>query len=209
MSYFKKLAVLLCTYLLNLPLTQADIVIDTQFSEPAKMCFSQTSLRAEPNKFNSIMLDHYLIVSKEHHFKRGLVFVGFRLKSQPDALWLFDGTNWVKRSDFDSLTAFIPNEYNRLPTGQLQPVMPTFVSSYPIDVSSYVGDGELWVGYGLSSETRTSQESFDEMMSNGRSRLIWEIGNPQVATAGDLVFSNMICLSITEMTEIIPLVTTQ
>ncbi|MBK6619028.1 MAG: hypothetical protein IPG31_11975 [Nitrosomonas sp.] len=70
------------------------------------MCFPQTSLRAEPNKFNNIMLDHHLIISEEDHFKEGLVFVGFRLKSQPDTLWLFDGENWMKHSDADSLRPF-------------------------------------------------------------------------------------------------------
>lgn len=105
-----------------------------------------------------------------------------------------------------------------LPTGQLQPIMRIFVSNYPINVSTFVGDGELWVGYGVSSvpypkgaispcdsecpEGNTSQEIFDEMMSSGRFRLIWEIGNPKVATTGDLGLPNTICLSIPEMTEI-------
>ncbi|UJP00513.1 MAG: hypothetical protein LZF64_01630 [Nitrosomonas sp.] len=224
MSYFKKLAVS-CVFLLGTPLAQADYEFNTKFSEPGKMCFPQTSLRAEPNKFSNIMLDHYLIVSKEDHFKGGLVYVGFRLKSQPDELWLFDGANWVKRSDSDSPSPFIPREYASLPTGQLQPIMHTFVSNYPIDASAFVGDGELWVGYGVSSVPlpkgaispcdsecpggNTSQEIFDEMMSSGRFRLIWEIGNPQVATVGDLGLPSTICLSIPEMTEIEHILTTQ
>ncbi len=229
MSYFKKFSASLCISLFCIPLTQADQEITTKFSEPGKMCFPQTSLHAEPNKLNSIMLDHYLIISKEDHFKEGLVFVGFRLKSQPDALWLFDGTNWIKHNDSDSPKPFIPHEYTTLPTGQLQPVMPTFVSNFPVDVSAYIGDGELWVGYGLSTDERmpqeltdiepignseiikrrTLQETFDEMISSERFNLVWEIGNPKVVTAGDLGFPNTICLSITELTEIIHIVTTQ
>ncbi len=225
MSYFKKWAAS-CVFLLGTPLAQADQEFNTKFSEPGKLCFPQTSLRAEPNKFSSIMLDHYLIVSKEDHFKEGFVYVGFRLKSQPDALWLFDGANWVKHSDSDSPSPFIPQEHMGLPTGQLQPIMHTFVSNYPIDVSAFVGDGELWVGYGVSPvplpkgeiiacddecpRGNSLQEVFDEMMSNRRFRLIWEIGNPQVATFGDPSLSpNTICLSIPEMTEIEHILTTQ
>ncbi|MEY3121177.1 MAG: hypothetical protein RI993_2 [Pseudomonadota bacterium] len=210
MSYFRKLSVLLCIFLFCISLAQADFTETTRFSEPGRMCFPQTSLRAEPNKFNNIMLDHHLIISEEDHFKEGLVFVGFRLKSQPDTLWLFDGENWMKHSDADSLRPFfLPGGHTTPPEGQLQPVMPTFVSNYPIDVSEYIGDGELWVGYGLSSETRTSQESFDEMINSERFNLVWEIGNPKVATAGDLGLPNTICLSITELTRIIHTITTQ
>ena len=209
MSYFKKLSALLCIFLFCISLAQADQEITTKFSEPGKMCFPQTSLHAEPNKFNSIMLDHYLIISKEDHFKEGLVFVVFRIKSQPNALWLFDGENWMKHSDADSPKPFLPHGYTTLPTGQLQPVIPTFISSYPIDVSEYIGDGELWVGYGLSSETRTPQEAFDEMINSERFNLVWEIGNPKVATASDLGLPNTICLSITELTRIIHTITTQ
>jgi len=149
MSYFKKLSALLCIFLFCISLAQADQEITTKFSEPGKMCFSQTSLYAEPNKFNNVMLNHYLIVSKENHFKAGDVFVGFRLKSQPQTLWLYDGVNWlINNSTSNPPNAISLNPFTHL--GQfLQPVIPISISNYPIDVSAYIGDGEILVGYGL------------------------------------------------------------
>ncbi len=228
MPYFKKFSASLCFSLLSISLVQAGFKTTTKLSEPGKMCFPQTSLHAEPNnnKFNGVMLNHYLIVSKEDHFREGLVFVGFRSKSQPDALWLFDGENWIKHDGTDLPNPFLPRSYVTLPTGRLQPVIPTSISNFPVDANAYIGDGEIWVGYGLSSRTvdklesgdtppasspssETSQDIFKEMTNNGRFNLIWEIGNPKVATAGDLGLPKTICLSITELTEIDDMVTTQ
>lgn len=209
MSFVKKLSVLLYSSLLCITLAQADELITTELSEPGKICFPQTSLRAEPNKFNNIMLDHYLIIPKENHFKEGFVFVGFRMKNQQDTLWLFDGKDWTKHNDVDAPKPFIPYEYNFLPLGKLHPVMATFVSNYPIDVSAYTGNGEVWVGYGLTSETRTLQEAFDDMIKNQRFNLIWEVGNQRLTNVSDFGIPNTICLSITELTERIYLVTTQ
>ena len=91
----------------------------------------------------------------EHHFKEGLVFVGFRLNSRPDELWLFSREkNWAKYPNGlidSSPEPFIP-PVQTLPTGQLQPIMPTTISMVPIDASAYVGDGdgEILIGYSLN-----------------------------------------------------------
>ena len=48
--------------------SSADIVIETKFSEPGRMCFPQTSLHAKSNKWDSVMLNHHVIISKQDHF---------------------------------------------------------------------------------------------------------------------------------------------
>lgn len=205
MLYFNRLITLLCILLMNISLAQATEV-NTKFSAPGKMCFPQTSLYTQLEEFKSVMFEHYLIVSKGDHFKDGDVYVGFRLKSQPETLWLYDGGNWIK-NDSNNVIASAFDTRQGIQYGQLQPIIPTSISHYPIDVSTYVGDGQLWVGYGLRSASGTLQESFDEMMSSGRFNLIWKVGEP-LMSPGDLVDVSTICLSITEMTEIIPLIQT-
>ena len=137
----------------------------------------------------------------EHHFKEVLVFVGFRLNSRPDELWLFSREkNWVKYPNDlidSSPEPFIPQVQN-LPTGQLQPIMPTTISMVPIDASAYVGDGEILVGYSLNLSTNSSVEIFNEMIRNNRFERILEIGKRLYS--GEFSPSN-ICLTITEMTE--------
>ncbi len=202
MFHFKKLTALLCISLLGISPTQADQEIITKFSEPGKICFPQTSLYAEHNKFNNVMLNHYLIVSKENHFKAGDAFIGFRLKNQPQTLWLYDGVNWINSNSTNNPpNAISLNPFTQL--GQfLQPVIPISISNYPIDVSEYVGDCEVCAGYGLRSEEATTQESFDEMVNSSRFSRIWEIGGN---IGNELTGPSIICLNITEITEIIPL----
>lgn len=189
----------------------ADVVINTKFSAPGKMCFLQTSLHInKDNDLSKIMLSHYLIVPQEDHFKAGALFVGFRLKSQPETLWLYDGDQvkgWSKY-DVTNVSAFLPSPYvhsggTSFGVG-LQPITPVYISSYPVDVSAYIDDGEVWVGYGLSTE---ETKPFDEMMNSKRFQLIWEIGKPLAGT--ELVDISTICIAITEMTKFIPLATTQ
>ncbi len=184
--------------------TQANDEINTKFTSPGKICFSQTNLYAETGNFKSVMLNHYLIVRKEDHYKTGDVFVGFRLKSQPDVLWLYNGgVSWIKQEK-GKVPEFFRNSA-QIPFDQLQPVIPTSIFHHPIDVSPYVGDGELWIGYGLRSESETAQVSFDEMLSSNRFNLIWEIGNSVIPP---IIGSSVICLTITEMTEYSPLLST-
>lgn len=76
--------------LINGVAAQADTV---KFSAPAEYCFPQTSIRSESGKFDKIFLDHNLIINEQDHFKVGDIFVGFRRKSQPEILWLTNGTS--------------------------------------------------------------------------------------------------------------------
>lgn len=176
-----------------------------QFSEAGKLCFPQTFLYAEHNDRDRVMLDHFLIVPEEDHFKEGLVYVGFRLKSQPDELWLFNGLEWIKNSDSDYPAPFITSVRNGFETIELQPVIQTFISNYPVNVSAHVGDGELWVGYGLIEEGADrssvviSPIAFDNMIKHQRFNRIWEIGKPINIDDFGMVDQSNICLTITEL----------
>ncbi len=178
---------------------QADVV---QYSAPAEYCFPQTSVRSEFRKFDKIILDHNLVVNQQDHFKTGDVFVGFRRKSQPDALWLTNGSRWVNAADnseSESLAypVILPNS-----DGTLQPVMPVTLSREPIDVSTYVEDGEVWVGYGLKVEGESWKKSFEDMMSDQRYKRIWDITG---LTPESGLPANMptICLKASEMRTVV------
>ncbi|WP_374563505.1 hypothetical protein, partial [Nitrosomonas sp.] len=101
--------------------TQANDEINTKFTSPGEICFPQSYLYAETNNFKSVMLKHYLIVRKEDHYKTGDVFVGFRLKSQPDELWLYNGgVSWIMHEN-GKVPKFFANSA-QIPFAQLQPV---------------------------------------------------------------------------------------
>lgn len=72
------------------------------------------------------------------------------------------------------------------------------LSHEPIDARNYVGDGEVWVGYGLKAENETWKKSYEDMMSNNRFSKIWDItgSTPASGLPGDLP---TICLTTTEM----------
>ncbi len=168
----------------------ADIIESIPLPEPGKICFPQTELHAEwpvgaaKLRMDQVMLTHYLLVPEHDRFKSGHVFVGFRLQSQPEKLWLFNGYNWELKEAAIGLNFNSYNNWLRSLEGyagssvSLQPIIPIRVSNYPIDVSTFVGDGELLVGYGLSSTEHDSggREAFDEMIQSDRFRRIWRVG---------------------------------
>jgi len=196
--------------------SQADSAGTTKFSAPAEYCFPQTSIRSELGKFDKVTLDHNLIVNEQDHFKTGDIFVGFRRKSQSDALWLTNGTAWFNATDDDitpktypiflpdknfppDMSIIFPDSYGIY--SKLQPVMPITLSrDEPIDASTYIGDGEVWVGYGLRTEEEDWKKSFKNMMENQRFQKIWEISG-STPSYGVLVLNapSAICLTATEM----------
>lgn len=201
----------------------AHIVDSIPLSEPGKICFPQTQLHAkfpvgsDGPRMDQVMLTHYLLVPEQDRFKAGHVFVGFRLQNQPGKLWLFNGSSWELKetaimlnfsSDNDALRN-LEDYTGREVVVPLQPVIPIRISNYPVDVSAFVGDGELLVGYGLSStgDDNLGQEAFDEMMANNRFWRIWRVGElhfeqvPGVRTGGLL---ETICLEASKIHIITP-----
>lgn len=186
----------------------ADIVNKVPLSSPGKMCFPQTSLHAESPidengyRLDKVMFTHYLIIPKEDHFKKGAVFVGFRLKSQPEKLWLFDGYEWKIMSDDEPQAFFGPTTFGIEDIHTLQPITKTYISDFPLDVSEYADDGELMVGYGMMPESGTVRDAFNEMyQTSNRFKVLWQIGNHLPNTLLETV-----CLDISGMTVTIPTV---
>ncbi|WP_333873365.1 hypothetical protein [Methylobacter sp.] len=161
----------------------AQAVTTTEFTAPTGYCFQQTVLRGAPDKTT---LEHNLIIATADHFKNGNVFVGFRRRSQPDALWLLN--NNLKWSAYDSGNPIDFDPYQLTTTG-LQPVMPVPIIPLPLDLTAFSGDGELLVGYGLGTN---AADSFQDMVNNQRYSVVWIIGG------GDPI-SKLICLTATEM----------
>ncbi|MBF6650177.1 hypothetical protein [Methylobacter sp. BlB1] len=176
------------TCLLSAAISQADPKYTTVFSEPVEYCFEQTSLRGGLDR---AILEHHLIVPPEDHFKLGEVFVGFRRKSEPDKLWLYGiFGNWIDSND----TQYI---YSRsvYSMRKLEPVIDVSIFLDPTDVTEFVGDGEIWVGYGLrKDESATEEDSFQDMMDNQRYYRLWQIG-------GSIEKNSTVCLTAIQMEE--------
>ncbi|MGJ0431539.1 hypothetical protein [Methylobacter sp.] len=176
------------TCLLSAAISQAEPKYTTVFSEPMEYCFEQTSLRGGLDR---TIQDHHLIVPPEDHFKLGDVFVGFRRKSEPDKLWLYGiFGNWIDSNDTQYL--YSRSVYSMR---KLEPVIDVSIFLDPTDVTEFVGDGEIWVGYGLrKGETSTEEDSFQDMMDNQRYYRLWQIG-------GSIEKNSTICLTATQMEE--------
>lgn len=52
------------------------------------------------------------------------------------------------------------------PYNILQPIVPTYISDFPINVQAYANDGELLVGYGITNDSLSIQEVFNEISQN-------------------------------------------
>jgi hypothetical protein len=176
------------TCLLSAAISQAEPKYTTVFSEPVEYCFEQTSLRGGLDR---TILEHHLIVPPEDHFKLGEVFVGFRRKSEPDKLWLYGiFRNWIAS---DNNQYLYPKA--TIPVSKLEPVIEVPIFLDPTDVTEFVGDGEIWVGYGLrKGETSTEEDAFQDMMDNQRYYRLWQIG-------GSIEKNSTVCLTATQMEE--------
>lgn len=193
-----KLAAAICLYgIVSLGHAQT-----TVFTTPAQYCFPQSEWRGDESK---LVFDHHLLVARDEHFKNGDVFVAFRLRDDPERLFL-------QSSD----GVWSPHEAGTEPpgyfSGVLQPVMRLSVIPQPTDVTAFqLGAdsdtpangsppsssssmvGQLLVGYGLRADgASTRRESFQDMLNNQRYSVVWTVGAPK-RTAG------FVCLTATQM----------
>ncbi len=124
-----------------------------------------------PSTFNY----HQLITQSADQFASGDVFVTLRLKSRPNVFWLYQGGGkWAK---------YDPNDTGKSPvayySAELQPLMKisiTLPSKKKLPALNN-GDWELHVGYGLrTSNSATIGDSFLDMISNSRDKIVWVAG---------------------------------
>ena len=173
--------------LLSTVISQADNTT-TVFTKPPlpRYCFPQSEWRGG---LAQATFDYRLILAEGDFIKHGDVFVAFRLKSKPDALWLYDhNRNWVA---YDPNT----NPVASYSSGTLEAILQVPIIPQPTDLTALSGDGELYVGYGLrNNASATVQDSFQEMLSNQRYSLVWEIGPQEPMWTS-------VCLTVTQVDE--------
>ncbi len=186
------------TCMLAVSTSQAAMYSTTVFTKPGQYCVARSEWRGG---LSQATFDHHLSIAGNDQFKNGDVFVGFRLRSRPDTLWLSEGGG--KWSVYDAskdpvayyiqgtdLQPVLPSSILPLPT-ELQPVMRISIIPQPTNLTAFSGDGELLVGYGLRNNTAaTVKDSFQDMVNNHRFSVVWSIGAP-------LEHLGPICLTIT------------
>lgn len=157
------------------------------FKIPADYCMSQNEWRGG---LSHATFQHHLLIAESDLETSKDIFVGFRLKSKPGALWLSNGTSWFAYEAGANPTSFIPFLIDPL---RLLMIIDLEIIPEPVDLSALVGDGELLVGYGLRNNTTdTAKESFQEMINHQRFSVVWKIGAQPKYLA--------ICLNSTGMT---------
>ncbi len=143
----------------------ADIVETTTSSALTTYCVPQTQVRGN---YENLVIDHNIVIPAVDHFKSGDIFVGARLKSRPDELWLLTGIAWKKINSATDLRNAHYRNFSQLPL-----VAPVSIFHYPTDISEMAGDLEIWVGYGLGPVTASAEDTFNEMTMSQRYELLW------------------------------------
>lgn len=196
MNPFIERVFLLTAFSTGTSLCLADIVETIESTEPTSYCVAQTEVRGE---YESLVINHNMIIPPVDHFKVGDIFVGARLKSQPDALWLLTGVAWRKINNTVDLRNSHYKHFEQLPM-----VAPVSIFNNPIDLTGVVGDAQIWVGYGLRSVTESAVESFNEMTMSGRYELLWEaLPSPYKPASGVGSPYASICFEITAIRKIV------
>lgn len=149
----------------------------TVFPAPVQYCFPKGVLRGG---LSQTTLDYNFVVPAGDQLKQGHIFVGFRMRSSGN-VWLYGLGAWAA---YDSAA---PVPYY---SGELPPILPLHIIPAPTNLTSFAGDGEVLVGYGLGA---TTSSSIQDMISNQRYSTIWQLGTQPL-------YSN-ICLTTTQMTE--------
>lgn len=177
----------------------------TIFSEPAEYCFPDTVVHREfTDRGFAMNLAYHVLIPNEDLAGPGDIYVGARFKNRPDELWLLSGTIW--RTAENSKVGW-PTVYTRFDE-QLPPIFRVSVYYDPAAIAS-LGDGEIWIGYGLRNDPvptpKAFQESFDEMMRNERYNLFWEILPGKTPLPGKVhPDSATLCLETTQMIRTVP-----
>ncbi|MDY6981729.1 MAG: hypothetical protein SV422_01440 [Pseudomonadota bacterium] len=192
----------LCTNVAWAQVVIADPPQTTVFKEPQEYCFAQTSLTPELNDLGShyLRFSYHLLVGEEHQGRPGDIYVGARFRNRPDEWWLFSGAVW---RNAQHPTVPWPTAYVRF-DDKLPAIWPVSLWYDPEALAS-LGEGEIWIGYGLRDDPvptqQAFQESFDEMLRSRRYSLFWEIKPEATPRPGKLhAESSTICLKATEMT---------
>lgn len=173
----------------------ANEIETTESADTTTFCLPQTQVRGG---FENLVIDHNKIIPADDHFKSGDIFVGARLKSDPESLWLLSGITWRRINNVDDLHRSQYQYFEQLPM-----VVPISVFNSPFDARGLIGDVEVWIGYGLRSVTESAIVSFNEMTMSGRHQLLWEaLPSPYLPASGIHNGFADICLETTRVRKI-------
>lgn len=146
-------------------------------------CFDKLVVRGNPAHTT---LDYVLVIpNEEDQQKVGDIFVGFRRKSNPDTLWL--------QGFFDSWSLYDSSKdpVAVLSTSSLPPVLQLNIINIPVDLTAFLGDGEVLVGYGRRTNTSSGiKDSFDDMVASKHYSVVWVVSSQRAG-------SERLCLNAT------------
>lgn len=161
-----------------------------------KYCFPQGVWSGD---ISNLTIHYHLIVPREDQGKYGDIFLGFRKESQPDNLWLF-GFN-MSNTGNATRSSWVQYDKKQAPVvysmGQYIPAITKVnIISKAVNLRQLEGDGEVLVGYGLRKNEHTTSptDSFREMMSNNRLKVVWKFDSKQSTN-----FGNWTCIKFTEV----------
>lgn len=168
----------------------ADITETIDSVEPTTYCVPQTLVRGG---YQNLVIDHNMIIPPADHSKKGDIFVGARLKSQPEVLWLLKGISWQQITSSADLRNAQHLSFEHFPL-----LIPVSIFYTPTDVSQFVGDLEIWIGYGLRSATESAEDAFNEMTASERYEILWRaLPSPYSPQSGVHSPSASLCLETT------------
>lgn len=174
-NYFN---LVICLALMSLPLfSKAVSITASELDEPETLCFDKTIARGD---LSQRTFDYNFVVNEEDFGKRGLVFVGFRLRSNPDKVLLMHGYSEINSRGW---TEYVPGQL--LPEGAgiwLSAVNQIDILHTPTNLSEFEDDGEILVGYGLRIyEDDSNEDIFQEMLLNERFSVVHRLGEQSVS----------------------------
>lgn len=167
--------------------TYAGAVDAIELSEPQMLCFDKSVARGDLTQFT---FDYNFVTPEKDLGKEGLIFMGFRLKSNPNSFYLLHGYGQKNWSLYEP-GKLLPNGAGEI----LRPLAPLRVVSEPTNLSAFIDDGEILVGYGLKVyEEDTQEDIFQEMLSYERYSVVRPI-------KPNMIDTRRICIDYTHIRE--------
>ena len=143
------------------------------FDKPSEYCVPITSFKIEDKLFYVVRHNQFISEKANDQYVFGNIFVTLRLKSKPHIYWMYQEGVWHKYAENDTGKAPVQYNYHFEAITLVSVILP--LSNKLPAIKN--GDWELYVGYGLrNNETSTIQDSYQDMINNGRNKLVWEFG---------------------------------
>lgn len=161
-----------------------------------KYCFPQGAWSGD---FRNFTMRYHLLSSPNEQGKYSDIFLGFRQKSQLDKLWLFGfsvsnagvttPSNWVQYDKKQTPVVYAMGQ-------NISAVTKINIIEKAVNLQALEGDGEILIGYGLRNNMYTTSptDSFEEMLSNNRFKVIFQFDSNQPVN-----FGNWTCIQFNEI----------